>query len=430
MGAFDRGTGDQASDSRTGVIRAEVRARSLSDSQSGNNLSGNNLAGTNLERAGDHNQRVTLQAIRAATGPITRADIVNLTGLTAPAIANITKRLLNDGMILKAGRQLGGRGQPATKLVVNPDGAFSIGLNIDRDHIAIVALDFVGNVRARVCREVHFAMPDEVVAFFKAEVDRIVADKAINMSRLIGIGIGIPDDLGRVPVANRPDAYQIWSEIDVAALFAEVLPVPIYVENDAAAAAIGEMQFGHGLRHRSFVYTIISAGLGGGVVIDGHYYRGADGRSGEIGFLPVKDEAGQSHSLEDMASLYSLYDYLRKAGFDVSTPADIESLSASGRVRVSAWLDRAADHLFNPFLVMSCAINPEAHFIGGRMPAVYIEELCERLNSRFDAYRGRIKTLPPIKRAELATDAAARGAGILPFNDRFLPIREALMKTG
>ncbi|MCA1934780.1 MAG: winged helix-turn-helix domain-containing protein, partial [Asticcacaulis sp.] len=91
------------------------------------------LSGTNLERAGDHNQRVTLQAIRAR-GPITRADLADITSLTAPAIANITRRLLNDGLILKAGRLTGGRGQPATQLVVNPDGAFSIGLNIDRDH--------------------------------------------------------------------------------------------------------------------------------------------------------------------------------------------------------------------------------------------------------------------------------------------------------
>ncbi len=391
---------------------------------------GDSLSGTNLERAGDHNQRVTLQAVRAAGAPITRAEIAELTGLTAPAIANITKRLLNDGLILKAGRQLGGRGQPATKLVVNPDGAFSIGLNIDRDHIAIVALDFIGNVRARVCREVHFAMPDEVVAFFRAEVDKIVATRAIDIDRLIGVGIGIPDDLGRVPVANRPDAYQIWSEIDVAALFAEILPVPVIVENDAAAAAIGEMQFGHGLKHRSFIYTIISAGLGGGLVFDGHYYRGADGRSGEIGFLPVKDEDGDQQTLEDMVSLYSLYDYLRKAGIEASTPDDLEALGPDGQARINAWLDRATDHLFTPFLVMNCAINPEAHFIGGRLPAAFIEKLCTRLNDRLDACRPRIKTMAPVKRAELAVDAAARGSGILPFNDRFLPIRTALMKTG
>ncbi|EGF92732.1 ROK family protein [Asticcacaulis biprosthecium C19] len=408
-------------DERNGSPRAEPRVHALGDS----------LSGTNLERAGDHNQRVTLQAVRAAGAPITRAEIADLTGLTAPAIANITKRLLNDGMILKAGRQLGGRGQPATKLVVNPDGAFSIGLNIDRDHIAIVALDFVGQVRARACREVHFAMPQDVIAFFKAEVDKIVASRAIDIDRLIGIGIGIPDDLGRVPVSNRPDAYEIWSTVDVASLVADalVVPVPVYVENDAAAASIGEMQFGHGLQTRSFIYTMISAGLGGGLVIDGHYYRGADGRSGEIGFLPVKDENGQIRALEDMVSLYALYEYLRKAGFQIATPDDLDNLPSLGLARVEAWLDRAADLLFEPLLVMNCAVNPEAHFIGGRMPARFIEQLCTRINERMQGQRDRIKSIAPVKRAELAEDAAARGAGILPFNDRFLPIREALMKT-
>ena len=413
-------------------MRADDKGERRSDSRP--HALGDSLSGTNLERAGDHNQRVTLQAVRAAGAPITRAEIAELTGLTAPAIANITKRLLGDGMILKAGRLTGGRGQPATKLVVNPDGAFSIGLNIDRDHIAIVALDFLGNVRFRECREVHFAMPQEVIAFFREQVDKIIAQKAINIDRLIGIGIGIPDDLGRVPVANRPDAYRIWSEIDVAALFAEILPTPVptpvYVENDAAAASIGEMQFGHGLQSRSFIYTIISAGLGGGLVIDGHYYRGMNGQSGEIGFLPVRTDSGEEKSLEDLVSLYALYDDLRKGGFDVSTPDDLEQLSEAGQARVDAWLDRAAEHLTQPFLVMNCAIDPEAHYIGGRLPAAFIEKLCARLNARLDLYARRVKRVAPIRRAELAVDAAARGAGILPFNDRFLPIREALMKTG
>jgi len=130
-----------------------------------------------------------------------------------------------------------------------------------------------------------------------------------------------------------------------------------------------------------------------------------------------------------MVSLYSLYDYLRKSGLDVSTPDDLEKLPPTGQAKVHAWLDRAADYLFTPFLVMNCAIDPEAHFIGGRLPAPLIEALCQRLNERLDACKPRIPTIAPLKRAELAVDAAARGAGILPFNDRFLPIRTALMKT-
>ena len=85
---------------------------------------GPQLSGSNLQRARDHNQRVTLHAIRV-NGPVTRMALAQQTGLTSAAIANITNRLLKDRLILAAGRMLGGRGQPATKLVVNPDSCFS-----------------------------------------------------------------------------------------------------------------------------------------------------------------------------------------------------------------------------------------------------------------------------------------------------------------
>ncbi len=84
---------------------------------------GPQLSGSNLQRSGDHNQRVTLHAIRV-NGPVTRMALALQTGLTPAAIANITSRLLKDRLILKAGRTLGARGQPATKLVVNPDSCF------------------------------------------------------------------------------------------------------------------------------------------------------------------------------------------------------------------------------------------------------------------------------------------------------------------
>ena len=145
------------------VTGARDRRFSMSE-RSGKHM---RLSGTNLERAGDHNQRVTLHAIRV-NGPITRAELAAITGLTAPAIANITKRLLNDNLIQDAGRRRGGRGQPATKLVINPDSWFSIGLNVDRDHITMVVLDFEGRVRARASREVNFAMPKDVAAVLRA----------------------------------------------------------------------------------------------------------------------------------------------------------------------------------------------------------------------------------------------------------------------
>src|SRR5690349_14363556 len=113
--------------------------RSTEKKSPGARLARRYLLGTNLERAGDHNLRVTLQAIRLK-GAVTRTDLALMTGLTAASITNITKRLLRDRLILEAGRTRGSLGQPATKLSINLDGCYSLGLNIDRDHITLVVV--------------------------------------------------------------------------------------------------------------------------------------------------------------------------------------------------------------------------------------------------------------------------------------------------
>ena len=162
---------------------------------------GPQLSGTNLARAGDHNQRVTLHAVRV-NGPVTRTELASKTGLTPAAIANITNRLLRDRLILRAGRLHGARGQPAGKFVVNPDSCFSIGLNVDRDHVTLVVLDFVGKVRARASREIHFAKPSTVRTFFQRSVGQLLAKAGIARSRLIGVGVAFPDDITRAQIGR------------------------------------------------------------------------------------------------------------------------------------------------------------------------------------------------------------------------------------
>jgi predicted NBD/HSP70 family sugar kinase len=389
---------------------------------------GASLSGTNLERAGDHNQRVTLQAIRVG-GPITRTDLAEISGLTAPAIANITKRLLNDGLIVEAGRLQGQRGQPAMKLAINPDGCFSIGLNIDRDHITLVVLDLLGQVRARATREVDFALPEAVSSFFETEMTAILARGDIKPDRLIGIGVALPDDLARVSLPHQPEDYAAWNNIDIAATFGGKLGLPTFVENDAAAAALGELAFGHGLHHPSFFYILVSRGLGGGLVIDGSYYRGSNGRSGEIGFIPVRSDRTTARCLQDAVSLAALLDFMEQRGHRLERPDQLSSLPAAGQMALTEWVDLAAELLTDPLLSISCLINPEAVFIGGRLPAELVEMLASAVNQRTDAYRSRIPALAPLRRAAMAADAPAMGAAILPFNDRLLPSRAVLMKT-
>jgi predicted NBD/HSP70 family sugar kinase len=389
------------------------------------------LSGTNLERAGDHNQRVTLQAIRV-NAPITRADLAEITGLTAPAIANITKRLLDEGLIVEAGRIYGGRGQPAMRLAINPDGCFSIGVNIDRDHITFVVLDLMGKVRARATQEVDFALPNAVGAFFRKQVEEMLKGRGVPKSRLVGIGVALPDDLGRVNLPHRPASYEAWNSVDVQALFGDILPLPVYVENDAAAAAMGEMQFGHGLRNPTFFYVLISAALGGGLVVEGNYFRGANGRSGELGFLPIRARKTAARSLQEAVSLSALYEQLHAAGFKVSTPDELTALDTNKGAHgvISRWVDLSAALLAEPFIAVNCLVNPEAIFLGGRLPAEIVDRLAEKTSELLARRGGDIPSIAPVQRAAMAADAPAVGAAILPFNNQLLPSRAALMKTG
>lgn len=380
------------------------------------------LSGTNLERAADHNQRVTLHAIRV-NGSLTRVDLANITGLTPPAIANITKRLREEGLIVSAGRRIGQRGQPPTKLIINPDACYAVGINIDRDHITLVLVNFVGETLARRSREAEFALPGDVRDFYRASIEGLIADAGIDRARIVGIGVASPDDLGLVDLPGRPAAYAQWDRTDMAALFAEPLFLPVFVENDSAAAAMGEQQLGHGQQLSSFFYVLISWGLGGGLVVDGTYFRGADGRSGEIGFLAGSD----GNPIQNKVSLSGLSRPLIAAGSSVA--AMLEGADPSIEPIVDAWIGEAVKQLAGPVIAINCLINPAAVLIGGRLPGPYVERLAEALTAYLEAHATHAPVRAPVRRAMLAEDAPAVGAAILPFSHFLLPRPNALWKA-
>lgn len=385
------------------------------------------LSGTNLERAADHNQRITLHAIRVH-GIMTRVDIAHLTGLTAPAIANITKRLLQDGLIEEVGRLRQGRGQPATEYAVDRNACFAIGLNVDRDHLSIVLLNFVGETLARRALEIDFPRPVDVCNFYRDRVGSVIAEAGIDIARIVGIGVAIPDNLGQIDLPGRPADYGEWDTANLPEMLAQPFDLPVFVENDAAAAAMGEQQLGAGRHYSSLFYILISRGLGGGLVIDGNYVRGNRGRSAEIGFLRHRGSAGQGDAVQSMVSLSGLEQVLRRQGL---TLRDIETDAMSEEASMAAdeWIAEAAEWLREPLEAVNCLINPAAILLSGRLPSSILERLADRLNEIMAAGSQYLPAIAPVRRAVLSDDAPAVGAAILPFSHFLLPKAGALWKA-
>jgi len=388
---------------------------------------GISLSGTNLERAADYNQRTVLQAIRLS-GEASRSNLAVITGLTAPTIANIARRLLDAGLISEAGRRQGPRGQPASQLVINPAGGFSIGINIDRDHITVVSLDLAGSVLTRATLEAAFAMPDVVARWLRDQIAVIRASKLIDERRMLGVGVAMPDDLGRVTLPHRPSAYESWNDIDVQAMVEEMVPWSVHVDNDAAAAAIGEAQFGSGMVLSSFFYVLVSAGLGGGLVIDGNYFRGAGARSGEIGFMPDMTRRAAGQTVQETVSLSALYARLHAGGCEINGVEALTRDDGTVAAIVERWIEDAAQSLIEPLIAVSCLIDPGAVLIGGRLPATLVDALVARLNVMLAD--SRLPSPARVVRATMSDDAPAVGAAILPFLDHILPSEAILMQAG
>ena len=147
--------------------------------------------------------------------------------------------------------------------------------------------------------------------------------------------------------------------------------VPVMVENDATAAAVGEQFHGVGRRLRDFFYVYIGVGVGGGMILSGHPYRGSAGRAGELGHIVVEPggrpcACGNRGCLERYASLSAAQHALdgRPEGTSRIDPSTI----AAEVGRLGAWIELAAGHLATACVTIDNLLNPEAIVIGGTVP--------------------------------------------------------------
>lgn len=373
------------------------------------------LSGANVEDAGEHNRAVVLRCIHRQA-PISRAEIARQTGFTKPAIARIVDRLLDEGLIIEARRRHGLRGQPAIELEINPDAFFAIGINIDRDHLTILAVDAVGNVRARVHHEKRYILPAEFMQLSADAISHFQRSRLIDDAHLAGIGLAMPDWLGEISFPGKPANYSEWLEFDVRAAIESLTQHPVFIENETNAAALAELDYGLGAESRSFLYIAINACPGGGLVLDGNGHRGAMGLSGEIGWLPIadsRDERAQKvRLLGTIFSLFCLYEFLTENGIKVGVPQDLLTLDARGKRLVSQWLKEMSAHLAVAVRHVGMIVDPDAILVGGRLPIRMIDELLRYVHEHLDASDG---ALPSIHRASLGEDASAIGAAAMPM---------------
>lgn len=230
--------------------------------------------------------------------------------------------------------------------------------------------------------------PKHAVSPVLADIALVILDHmdAANLSKeqIVGIGMGIPgvvDASEQVLVAPNLD----WHNVDVRTRLSGLVQIPVYLLNDANAAALGESVYGGGKGYASMVLMTLGTGVGGGVVLNGRVITGFGGAAGELGHLCVNEQetipcnCGLYGCLEQYASATGIVNSYRTAtnqGISGTLSLD-QPITAKDVVEAYQAGDEAAKHALDRFgyymgkacAMIACVISPEVVVLGGGVSA-------------------------------------------------------------
>jgi predicted NBD/HSP70 family sugar kinase len=250
-----------------------------------------------------NNLRLALQLIYS-DWPTSRASVARASHLTPATASGLVDELLELDLVREVGIGPSGGGKPPTLIAPNPPGRSIIALDLSSHDFQGALVDLSGGIVAD--ESVPGATGERGL---EAVADLVSSLAARSTSPLLGIGIGTPGVVdpaqGLVTSANLR-----WYEAPLAATVAGATQAPSQIINDAHAAALHEYSV-HLPRVPSLALVRVGRGIGSGYVLDGHFYRGDNAVTGEIGHVRLDDtgklcSCGNTGCLETVTSMSAL----------------------------------------------------------------------------------------------------------------------------
>lgn len=378
------------------------------------------VAGANAGRSRTHNRRVVLGHIRRE-GTVGRAELGRRSGLSTQAVSNIIAELEAEGLIETRGTRSVGRGLPAAQYGLCPQGAFALGYEIRPDAVFISALGLDGEERFSAGRTLSNSTPGPVLEKMRALTNEALGAVEMDAKRLIGAGVVMPGPFDVTGLSDPLTEIPAWRGKDMKGLISDALDLPVFVENDANAAAMAERVSGVARALDAYVFLYFGSGLGLGIISEGRLDRGGYGNAGEIGHIPIVLD-GCSIPLEAVVSRVSLRRHLADAGVEVSDGRDLSRLYDGRDPALLAWLERASQALAQAVQIIENLFDPEAIILGGAMP----DQLLDHLIASTDLPEQSVSNRPDRRAQRLLRGGsgrmtATRGAAALVLNQTFTP---------
>ncbi|WP_394619073.1 ROK family protein [Lentzea sp. JNUCC 0626] len=373
---------------------------------------------------------VVLDLVRAA-GMISRVGLVNATGLTGGTISTVVRGLIDEGLVAETGHAESTGGKRRVMLQLNQFARYAVGVHLDDARTTYVLTNLGGAVVARISRA---AATGDVVGRVTREVDALIDSVGVERGRILGLGL----------VSARPSAHH-----ELGKSLEQVTGLPVVLDHDATAAAIGEHWSGGVGATSTFAALYMGSGIGAGVVLGGTTYRGSNGHIGEIGHACLDIDGplcwcGARGCLEVLAGPAAVVEQARAdrglaraAGLAggrtrASTPvsadfAAISRVARQGDARAVALLERSARYVAAAARTLANLLDLEVLVLTGPSFATagstYLPVLRAELDAAFIA-----RDVHPIsvRLSPSAASASAIGAAAIVLQSELVPRNQGL----
>ncbi len=413
------------------------------------------FAGRNIANIKAHNLQAVLLTL-LHQGPLSRARMAELTGLSTTTITNLMSELLAQGIVAEEGREpysphgeRHGAGRPRIPVSLVPSARYVVGIHFDVDNVRVALADLAGHLCP--C----YIAPQEgrveaVLDRAAGLVETALAESGIPPDRVLGVGVGASGLVDPDTGVNLLSPSLGWRDVPIRDVLARRLGLPVLVENNVRAMALAEAMFGagraRGVDSLAFVYARV--GVGAGLIVGGRVFRGSFGGAGEIGhmtMIPIGGAAcrcGNHGCLETLVSEPAIVARAARLAADdpssllavrpdeAGTPAidQVFAAARAGDEPTRAMLAECGLYMGTALANLVNVVNPDMIILGGLLAAgqdLLLPSIEIALRERAFAGLGRRVEL---RTATFGVNSGVLGAAALALDELFY--RQAMPALG
>ncbi len=353
----------------------------------------------------DINQTVFLHLIRERQ-PISRADIAKFTGLRAGTVSSIVNRLIKSNLVFEGTEGPSSGGRRPKNLYINAESFYVLAVDIGVLDTVFAVSDFNGRIlqRRSILTEGEAGtflekLSDEIEALMRTQYSR---------ARFGAVGVSVPGlidrDTGTVDVSPNLE----WENVPVREILERRLGLPVFVENDANAAAFSELWYGpvEESNVRTLLFILVVEGLGTGLIINGELHVGSRLGLGGFGHMSI-DPNGELCSCgrrgcwetfaSERATVERFHRVTAKQGLPLVGLPDLIALAKKNDEMALESIRITGEYLGEGISNLVHGIYPETVVIGGNITAAWqmIEPIIQkRLKSKYMSTPNKIRIRP------------------------------------